>query len=429
MFCPNCGKSIDDSSKFCLECGYKIDQTVTKGMESTVQTWGKVQTSSSSNSDGKSKLEAEKERRYLAAQEREKNLKKKKKPGRVGTEVKKMKQRVRLRTMLALLVAIWVFFLGYSIYHMATTGITVKQYRAEIAYKFQLFGAKTKLNVNVAFGGYGRGLNCKSIYQSYKKEMEKTSSILAKEYRTEADQTSKKKEELDAIEEAKLIQLAAIEEEGRFKMKYMADEWFWVENYDYDYWSKKLYEAYKEESLVVYRPYSEDLKASAQSTTKPDVSTSSDSALKNEIMAMVDEIEAGQEQNDTSVTTKTEETKKPADEKTSEQVKEQTPSDDEELPPQKEEKDSQSGAVDPDLKAFLDSYEAFVDEYVSFMKKYQSDPTNAVNMMNDYTRIMNQYADFTNKINKYNTKAMSKADLEYYLDVTNRCSKKMLSVY
>ena len=85
--------------------------------------------------------------------------------------------------------------------------------------------------------------------------------------------------------------------------------------------------------------------------------------------------------------------------------------------------------LDPDLKAFLDSYEAYIDEYVEFMKKYSSDPGNAISMMDDYTKMMKRYADFADKVDKYDTDTMSKADLEYYLDVTNRCNKKLLSVY
>ena len=27
MYCPNCGKDIPESSKFCLECGFKLDTT------------------------------------------------------------------------------------------------------------------------------------------------------------------------------------------------------------------------------------------------------------------------------------------------------------------------------------------------------------------------------------------------------------------
>jgi len=118
------------------------------------------------------------------------------------------------------------------------------------------------------------------------------------------------------------------------------------------------------------------------------------------------------------------------EEKSAEPAQETAPANEEQAEAEPEEKQADSDNVlDPDLKAFLDSYEAFIDEYVEFMKKYQSDTTNTVAMLNDYTNIMNRYADFAEKIEKYDTETMSKADLEYYLDVTNRCSKKMLSVY
>ena len=85
--------------------------------------------------------------------------------------------------------------------------------------------------------------------------------------------------------------------------------------------------------------------------------------------------------------------------------------------------------VDPDLKAFLDSYEDFVDEYVDFMKKYLENPNNALSMLGDYTKIMTKYEDFAAKIEKYDEKQMSTADAKYYLDVVNKCNKKMLEMY
>ena len=90
---------------------------------------------------------------------------------------------------------------------------------------------------------------------------------------------------------------------------------------------------------------------------------------------------------------------------------------------------TQAGGVDPDLKAFLDSYEAYVDEYVDFMKKYNADPNNMINMLGEYTEIMAKYEDFAKKIDQYDSKTMSNADAAYYLEVTTRCSQKMLSIY
>lgn len=93
------------------------------------------------------------------------------------------------------------------------------------------------------------------------------------------------------------------------------------------------------------------------------------------------------------------------------------------------ESSSSSGGVDPDLKAFLDSYESFVDEYVAFMKKYIADPTNAISMLGEYTEIMDRYSDFADKIDKYDSKTMSTEDAKYYLEVTTRCTQKMLDIY
>lgn len=90
---------------------------------------------------------------------------------------------------------------------------------------------------------------------------------------------------------------------------------------------------------------------------------------------------------------------------------------------------SVQGGVDPELKAFLDSYEDFVDEYVAFMKKYMENPNNVMSMLSQYTEIMSKYEDFADKIDKYDSSKMSTEDAKYYLEVTNRCSQKMLDIY
>ena len=87
-----------------------------------------------------------------------------------------------------------------------------------------------------------------------------------------------------------------------------------------------------------------------------------------------------------------------------------------------------ASGVDPDLKAFLDSYEAFVDEYVAFMKKYTNDPTNAISMLGEYAEIMERYEDFAKKIDQYDSNEMSVEDAKYYLEITNRCTQKMLDI-
>ncbi|WP_027438894.1 DUF6591 domain-containing protein [Lachnospira multipara] len=84
--------------------------------------------------------------------------------------------------------------------------------------------------------------------------------------------------------------------------------------------------------------------------------------------------------------------------------------------------------VTPELKAFLDSYESFIDEYIVFMQKYTSNPGDIYSMMNDYSDIMLKLTDFEKKVGEYDTNEMSSADLAYYMEVTSRCSQKLLSV-
>ncbi|MBO4374338.1 MAG: zinc-ribbon domain-containing protein [Lachnospiraceae bacterium] len=87
-----------------------------------------------------------------------------------------------------------------------------------------------------------------------------------------------------------------------------------------------------------------------------------------------------------------------------------------------------SNTVDPDLKDFLDSYEAFIDEYVAFLKEYNSDTANAASMIGDYAKMMQRYADFAEKLDRYDSDTMSTADAKYYIEVTSRCTQKLLEV-
>ena len=91
--------------------------------------------------------------------------------------------------------------------------------------------------------------------------------------------------------------------------------------------------------------------------------------------------------------------------------------------------DPKYAGVDPELKAFLDSYEDFVDDYVAFMKKYLADPMNVLSMLSEYTDIMAKYDDFSRKLDKYDSSKMSTLDAQYYLEVTTRCTQKMLDIY
>ncbi len=96
---------------------------------------------------------------------------------------------------------------------------------------------------------------------------------------------------------------------------------------------------------------------------------------------------------------------------------------------EKAEKSETTNGVDPDLKAFLDSYEDYIDEYVDFMKKYNSDPNNMISMLGEYGDMMQKYSDFAEKLDQYDSDNMSAADYKYYIEVTTRCTQKMLEAY
>lgn len=83
------------------------------------------------------------------------------------------------------------------------------------------------------------------------------------------------------------------------------------------------------------------------------------------------------------------------------------------------------GGVDPNLKAFLDSYEDFVDDYIAFMEKYEK--SNDINaMLSDYTKMLNDMAEYDKALSQYDKDKMSKADYTYYVEVTTRCSAKLM---
>ncbi len=89
---------------------------------------------------------------------------------------------------------------------------------------------------------------------------------------------------------------------------------------------------------------------------------------------------------------------------------------------------SNTNKVDPDLKAFLDSYEIFVDEYIDFMKKYQNS-NDTLGMISDYMEFIEKYTDYMEKIEAVDEDSLSTADAKYYLEVTTRCTMKMLELY
>ena len=83
--------------------------------------------------------------------------------------------------------------------------------------------------------------------------------------------------------------------------------------------------------------------------------------------------------------------------------------------------------VRPEVKEFLDSYEAFIDEYAAFMERYAAaDSGDLAAMMADYASFMSRYADFAEKLDAMDESELTNAELAYYLEVTSRCSQRLL---
>ena len=85
--------------------------------------------------------------------------------------------------------------------------------------------------------------------------------------------------------------------------------------------------------------------------------------------------------------------------------------------------------IRPEVREFLDAYEACMNEYVEFMRKYMnSDPASTASMIGDYYSILSRYTQFAEKIDALDESQLTNAELAYYLEVTGRVNKALLSV-
>lgn len=155
----------------------------------------------------------------------------------------------------------------------------------------------------------------------------------------------------------------------------------------------------------------------------------------NEVEKEASEIEETEKEEAEEVEAEIEETEKEEAEAVEAEVeeKEEQPAVEEAVTDEKEEVEKKESAkrvngIDPNFKASMDSYEAFINDYVDFMNKYNSDSSNAISMLAEYTVMVAKYADFAAKLEKYDSEEMTDEELKYYLDVTNRCNKRLLEV-
>ena len=86
-----------------------------------------------------------------------------------------------------------------------------------------------------------------------------------------------------------------------------------------------------------------------------------------------------------------------------------------------------SAGIDPDFKAALDSYERFFDEYISIMNQMKNNPTD-LSLLSRYTDYLGKYADMMEEFEALEKADLSKEELAYYLEVSNRITQKLLDV-
>ena len=70
-----------------------------------------------------------------------------------------------------------------------------------------------------------------------------------------------------------------------------------------------------------------------------------------------------------------------------------------------------------------------MNEYCDFMEKYENaESSDMVSMLDDYYKMLKEYTDAMDSLSKLDTSNMSTADYKYYLNVTNRVSKRLLEI-
>lgn len=113
---------------------------------------------------------------------------------------------------------------------------------------------------------------------------------------------------------------------------------------------------------------------------------------------------------------------------TTSQINEQEESKKEQSQENKEEQNVvSSNGIRADFKEAMDAYENFCDEYVAFMKEYKNDATN-LELVGKYSEMLKALAEMEDNYSSWEQSDLNTKELQYYIDVQARVSKKMLEV-
>lgn len=76
----------------------------------------------------------------------------------------------------------------------------------------------------------------------------------------------------------------------------------------------------------------------------------------------------------------------------------------------------------------MDSYEEFMNEYCDFMEKYSESDGSDLSMLKYYAEYIKKYSEVSEKFDKWEDNDLNSEELDYYIDVQTRVSKRLLEV-
>lgn len=81
----------------------------------------------------------------------------------------------------------------------------------------------------------------------------------------------------------------------------------------------------------------------------------------------------------------------------------------------------------PEFKEAMDSYEAFCDEYCDFMMQYKENPSD-LKLLAGYSDMLIKLSEMEESFEAWEDEDLSKEELAYYVEVTNRVAQKLLEI-
>lgn len=91
------------------------------------------------------------------------------------------------------------------------------------------------------------------------------------------------------------------------------------------------------------------------------------------------------------------------------------------------EQNSDVSGIRPHIKEAIDSYEVFMNEYIELIEEYKNDTSN-LEIVTKYYDMMNKSIEVSENFKKIEDEDLNIEELQYYLEVQNRITQRMLEV-